>query len=246
MMVVTSPRLSFFVLGAIPVIVLPLYGFGRLVRRRSRAAQDTLADASAYASELIGAVRVLQAFTNEQARGEPLRRRGRARIRRRARVDAGARDPHGGRDLSRVLQRGRGAVGRRPGRAGRAHDGGAALPVRALRGVRRRRARPAVRGVGRGLAGGRCGRAAVRDPRACGRRSCRPRARSRCPRPRAARSPSRMSVSPIRRGRESSRSTGCRFACGAARRSRSSAPRAPARARSSTSSCGSTIRSPAW
>jgi ATP-binding cassette subfamily B protein len=65
MMVVTSPRLSAFVLGAIPVIVLPLYGFGRAVRRRSRAAQDTLADASAYASELIGAVRVLQAFTNE-------------------------------------------------------------------------------------------------------------------------------------------------------------------------------------
>jgi ATP-binding cassette subfamily B protein len=70
MMVVTSPRLSLFVLAAIPVIVLPLYGFGRAVRRRSRAAQDTLADASAYASELIGATRVLQAFTNESlARG---------------------------------------------------------------------------------------------------------------------------------------------------------------------------------
>jgi ATP-binding cassette subfamily B protein len=65
MMVVTSPRLSAFVLGAIPVIVLPLYGFGRAVRRRSRAAQDTLAAASGYASELLGAVRVLQAFTNE-------------------------------------------------------------------------------------------------------------------------------------------------------------------------------------
>jgi ATP-binding cassette subfamily B protein len=65
MMVVTSPRLSGFVLAAIPVIVLPLVGFGRAVRRRSRAAQDTLADASAYASELIGSVRVLQAFTNE-------------------------------------------------------------------------------------------------------------------------------------------------------------------------------------
>jgi ATP-binding cassette, subfamily B, bacterial len=65
MMVVTSPRLSAFVLAAIPVIVLPLYGFGRAVRRRSRAAQDTLADATAYASEMIGAVRVLQAFTNE-------------------------------------------------------------------------------------------------------------------------------------------------------------------------------------
>ena len=65
MMVVTSPRLSLFVLAAIPVIVLPLVGFGRAVRRRSRAAQDTLADASGYASELLSAVRTLQAFTNE-------------------------------------------------------------------------------------------------------------------------------------------------------------------------------------
>jgi ATP-binding cassette subfamily B protein len=65
MMVVTSPRLSLVVLAAIPIIVLPLYGFGRAVRARSRAAQDTLAAASAYASELIGSVRVLQAFTNE-------------------------------------------------------------------------------------------------------------------------------------------------------------------------------------
>jgi ATP-binding cassette subfamily B protein len=66
MMVITSPRLSTFVLAAIPVIVLPLVGFGRAVRRRSRLAQDTLADASAYATELIGSVRVLQAFTNER------------------------------------------------------------------------------------------------------------------------------------------------------------------------------------
>jgi ATP-binding cassette subfamily B protein len=66
MMVVTSPWLSAFVLAAIPIIVLPLYAFGRAVRRRSRSAQDTLADASAYATELIGAVRVLQAFTNER------------------------------------------------------------------------------------------------------------------------------------------------------------------------------------
>jgi ATP-binding cassette subfamily B protein len=70
MMVVTSPKLSAFVLAAIPLIVLPLVGFGRAVRRRSRAAQDTLADASAYATELIGSVRTLQAFTNEPlARG---------------------------------------------------------------------------------------------------------------------------------------------------------------------------------
>ncbi|MGA8954141.1 MAG: ABC transporter transmembrane domain-containing protein [Pseudolabrys sp.] len=66
MMVVTSPRLSLFVLAAIPVIVLPLVGFGRAVRTRGRAAQDTLAEASGYADELIGAMRTLQAFTNEK------------------------------------------------------------------------------------------------------------------------------------------------------------------------------------
>jgi ATP-binding cassette subfamily B protein len=66
MMVVTSPRLSLFVLAAIPVIVLPLVGFGRAVRKRGRAAQDTLAEASGYADELLGAMRTLQAFTNEK------------------------------------------------------------------------------------------------------------------------------------------------------------------------------------
>ncbi|MFN0264637.1 ABC transporter transmembrane domain-containing protein [Tepidamorphus sp. 3E244] len=65
MMVVTSPRLSAYVLIVIPVIVLPLVAFGRSVRRRSRLAQDTLADASAFASEQIGSVRIMQAFSAE-------------------------------------------------------------------------------------------------------------------------------------------------------------------------------------
>jgi ATP-binding cassette subfamily B protein len=66
MMVITSPRLSGFVLLAIPMIVLPLVAFGRWVRRLSRNAQDTLADASAYASELVGAIRTVQAYTGER------------------------------------------------------------------------------------------------------------------------------------------------------------------------------------
>src|SRR5436189_300414 len=66
MMVVTSPRLSAFVMAAIPLIVLPLVAFGRWVRRLSRGAQDTLADASAYASEFVGAIRTVQAYTAEQ------------------------------------------------------------------------------------------------------------------------------------------------------------------------------------
>jgi len=65
MMVVTSPKLSGLVIAAIPLIVVPLVAFGRSVRGRSRAAQDMLAAANAYAGEQIGAVRTLQAFTNE-------------------------------------------------------------------------------------------------------------------------------------------------------------------------------------
>ena len=66
MMVITSPRLSGFVLLAIPLIVIPLVAFGRWVRRLSRNAQDTLAEASAYASELVGAIRTVQAYTSER------------------------------------------------------------------------------------------------------------------------------------------------------------------------------------
>jgi ATP-binding cassette subfamily B protein len=66
LMVITSPKLSGLVIAAIPLIVLPLVAFGRSVRRKSRLAQDTLAAATAYASEQIGAVRTLQAFTNER------------------------------------------------------------------------------------------------------------------------------------------------------------------------------------
>ena len=66
MMVITSPRLSGFVLLAIPAIVIPLVAFGRWVRRLSRNAQDTLAEASAYAGELVGAIRTVQAYTSER------------------------------------------------------------------------------------------------------------------------------------------------------------------------------------
>jgi ATP-binding cassette subfamily B protein len=67
MMIATSPKLSSIVLVAIPLIVLPLVAFGRSVRKRSRAAQDMLANASAFANETIGATRTVQAFNGENA-----------------------------------------------------------------------------------------------------------------------------------------------------------------------------------
>ena len=67
LMVYTSPKLSALVLVAIPVIAAPLIASGRVVRRRSRHAQDTLAEATAFASEGLGGVRTMQAFGAELA-----------------------------------------------------------------------------------------------------------------------------------------------------------------------------------
>ena len=65
MMFVTSPMLATLALAAIPAIVFPLLAYGRAVRRLSRAAQDRLADASAYAAENLSAVRTMHAFGQE-------------------------------------------------------------------------------------------------------------------------------------------------------------------------------------
>ena len=70
MMLVTSAKLSLLVLVAIPLIVFPLMGYGRSVRSLTRRAQDTLAEASAYAAENLSAVRTMQAFTHEKAAGD--------------------------------------------------------------------------------------------------------------------------------------------------------------------------------
>ena len=70
LMIWTSPKLSALVLLAIPLIVLPLVLSGRGVRRRSRAAQDRLAEASAFAAEAVGAVRTMLAFGMERGTAE--------------------------------------------------------------------------------------------------------------------------------------------------------------------------------
>ena len=66
MMVYTSPKLSSLVIAAIPIVVLPLVAFGRSVRAKSRQAQDTLAEATAYAASRSARCRTLQSFTNEK------------------------------------------------------------------------------------------------------------------------------------------------------------------------------------
>jgi ATP-binding cassette subfamily B protein len=65
MMLWTSWKLSVLVIVAIPVVVLPLVFYGRVVRRLSRRAQDELAEASSYAAENLAAPLTMQAFTSE-------------------------------------------------------------------------------------------------------------------------------------------------------------------------------------
>ncbi len=66
MMAVTSPRLTGVTLALLLFVVLPIIGFGRQVRKLSRASQDRIADSSALAGEKLNAVPTVQAFTQEQ------------------------------------------------------------------------------------------------------------------------------------------------------------------------------------
>lgn len=67
MMFVTSPKLASLVVLAIPLIVVPLVGLGRSVRKLSREAQDTLAVSSSVAAENLSSIRTLQANSFETA-----------------------------------------------------------------------------------------------------------------------------------------------------------------------------------
>ena len=149
MMVVTSPKLSLAVLIAIPVIMLPLVAYGRSVRTLSRQAQDTLAQASAYASESLTQVRVMQAFTHEDAAAKRFGAGRRPLLRGGECAGQGARRTHGHRHLPRVCQRRRRAVVRRARRAVGTHDRRQALAVRALRRARRDRGWRLERNLGR-------------------------------------------------------------------------------------------------
>jgi ATP-binding cassette subfamily B protein len=65
MLFVTSVKLSSIILGLLVLTVVPIVLFGRRVRKLSRASQDSIADASALAGEMLNAMPTVQAFTHE-------------------------------------------------------------------------------------------------------------------------------------------------------------------------------------
>ncbi len=62
-----APKLTAFLVFAIPLVIVPIVLFGRQLRRVSRASQDRVADIGAMISEMFGAMRIVQAF-NQEAR----------------------------------------------------------------------------------------------------------------------------------------------------------------------------------
>ena len=60
-----APRLTLGLLAALPVIILPIVYFGRRLRNASRTSQDRVADIGALITEVLGAVKVVQAFNQE-------------------------------------------------------------------------------------------------------------------------------------------------------------------------------------
>jgi ATP-binding cassette, subfamily B, bacterial len=60
-----SPRLTLLMMLVIPLTMLPILFLGRKVREISRTSQDRVADLGTMVSEVLGAIRIVQAFTQE-------------------------------------------------------------------------------------------------------------------------------------------------------------------------------------
>jgi len=65
-----APRLTVELLVVIPVVILPIVMFGRRLKSASRTSQDRIADVGAKVAEVLGAMRVVQAFNQEAREAE--------------------------------------------------------------------------------------------------------------------------------------------------------------------------------
>ncbi|WP_088309232.1 ABC transporter transmembrane domain-containing protein [Novosphingobium sp. B 225] len=61
-----APKLTAGLILGIPLVVVPITWFGRRLRNISRTSQDRVADIGARTSEVLGAMRVVQAFNQEE------------------------------------------------------------------------------------------------------------------------------------------------------------------------------------
>lgn len=66
MLFITNVKLSILVLVCAPLIVFVFMFFGPKLRKRTRSVQDKVAETNVYASEQLGAIRTVKAFTMEE------------------------------------------------------------------------------------------------------------------------------------------------------------------------------------
>jgi ATP-binding cassette subfamily B protein len=72
---VVSPKLTGLVLLVVPLLLGPMFLFGRTVRKLTVASQDRFANAVGFAGESVDAIETVQAFGRERQRHRPVRRR---------------------------------------------------------------------------------------------------------------------------------------------------------------------------
>lgn len=65
LLVYLSPQLTGLMAIVIPLVVFPIVFLGRRVRKLSRSSQDRVADIGAMADEVLGALRIVQSFTQQ-------------------------------------------------------------------------------------------------------------------------------------------------------------------------------------
>ncbi|MGK0440979.1 MAG: ATP-binding cassette subfamily B protein [Pseudohongiellaceae bacterium] len=67
MLLVTNVKLTLIVIACVPVVLVPMYVFGRRVRNLAASSQDAIAGIGTYAGEVIQNIKVVQSYGQEQA-----------------------------------------------------------------------------------------------------------------------------------------------------------------------------------
>jgi ATP-binding cassette subfamily B protein len=65
-MAIQSPKLTLLMLLVIPLTILPIIWLGRKVRAMSKTSQDRIAGVGTMVAEVLGAIKIVQAFTQER------------------------------------------------------------------------------------------------------------------------------------------------------------------------------------
>jgi len=67
MLLVTNVKLTLIVLVCVPIVLMPMFIFGKRVRKLAASSQDAIADIGSYAGEVIQNIKVVQSYTHEKA-----------------------------------------------------------------------------------------------------------------------------------------------------------------------------------